>query len=70
MSLFGSKVILASMKGQFWKSESKSNFKRLSLLKKKKKGELGYERKREEKREKKGEKGEARRKSVGPRYEM
>ena len=36
----------------------------------KKKGELGYERKREEKREKKGEKGEARRKSVGPRYEM
>ena len=69
MSLFGSRVILASMKGQFWKSESKSNFKRLSLLKKKK-GELGYERKREEKREKKGEKGEARRKSVGPRYEM
>ena len=43
MSLFGSRVILASMKGQFWKSESKSNFKRLSLLKKK--GELGYERK-------------------------
>ena len=54
MSFFGSRVILASMKGQFWKSESKSNFKRLSLLKKK--GELGYERKREEKREKKGEK--------------
>ena len=69
MSLFGSRVILASMKVQFWKSESKSNFKRLSLLKKIK-GELGYERKREEKREKKGEKGEARRKSVGPRYEM
>ena len=68
MSLFGSRVILASVKGQFWKSESKSNFKRLSLLKKK--GELGYARKREEKREKKGEKGEARRKSVGPRYEM
>ena len=69
MSLFSSRVILASMKGQFWKSESKSNFKRLSLLKKKK-GELSNERKREEKREKKGEKGEARRKSVGPRYEM
>ena len=68
MSFFGSRVILASVKGQFWKSESKSNFKRLSLLKKK--GELDYERKREEKREKKGEKGEARRKSVGPRYEM
>ena len=68
MSFFGSRVILASVKGQFWKSESKSNFKRLSLLKKKE--ELGYERKREEKRENKGEKGEARRKSVGPRYEM
>ena len=68
MSFFGSRVILASVKGQFWKSESKSNFKRLSLLKKK--GELDYERKRGEKREKKGEKGEARRKSVGPRYEM
>ena len=44
MSLFGSRVILASMKGQFWKSESKSNFKRLSLLKKKRESSAMRER--------------------------
>ena len=44
MSLFGSRVILASIKGQFWKSESKSNFKRLSLLKKKRESSAMRER--------------------------
>ena len=50
MSFFGSRVILASVKGQFWKSESKSNFKRLSLLKKKR--ESSSMRERGKKREK------------------
>ena len=62
MSLFGSRVILASVKGQFWKSESKSNFKRLSLLKKK--GELGYEKEgrkeRKERRERRSKKKKCR----------
>ena len=62
MSLFGSRVILASVKGQFWKSESKSNFKRLSLLKKK--GELDYEKEgrkeRKERRERRSKKKKCR----------
>ena len=57
MSLFGSRVILASVKGQFWKSESKSNLKRLSLLKKKKR-ESSAMRERGKKREKRKERKE------------
>ena len=51
MSLFGSRVILASVKGQFWKSESKSNFKRLSLLKKKRESSAMRERGKKERKE-------------------
>ena len=59
MSLFGSRVILASVKGQFWKSESKSNFKRLSLLKKKRESSAMRERgKKREKRKERKEKQE------------
>ena len=59
MSLFGSRVILASVKGQFWKSESKSNFKRLSLLKKKTESSAMRERgKKREKRKERKEKQE------------
>ena len=59
MSLFGSRVILASVKGQFWKSESKSNFKRLSLLKQKRESSAMRERgKKREKRKERKEKQE------------
>ena len=59
MSLFGLRVILASVKGQFWKNESKSNFKRLSLLKTKRESSAMRERgKKREKRKERKEKQE------------
>ena len=58
MSFFGSRVILASVKGQFWKSESKSNFKRLSLLKKRESSAMRERGKKREKRKERKEKQE------------